>query len=774
MNNDKIYEEYAELVRRIKSGDESATVEIYEKSKRLVYATCFGILNNNEDAQDAMQETYMTVFSKMGELSDENKFLGWIKRVSASKALDMYRKKRGDISYDEVPVTEGDDDLESLPDTYIMEKTKRDILNDFIRKELSDVQYQTILLYYYDELPVETIAKLMNCPEGTVKTRLKSSRVKIKSAVEGYEKENRDSLAGMAVVPFLAKFFMETSKDISVPSVRIAPPKATPKIDTPNVAKEAGKATMNGAKKLVAKSFLSTVGGKIVAGAVAALMIGAGAVAIKTVIDKKDEPHRRVRDEKEETEEYAEIEETEASEEIVPSEEVTEPSESAVVVFDEPIELSADEVAEPDQLKYLIGCFDITDYDYSSVPDDLLDQLMFTDAGMMIDLTPYFDDYDPSKGKTDPLGLFENDCCSRVNYDYLVWTEENILNISPEDIERINSVLEEVPSEYGSTWGHYLGSDGYIYMAKGDIGDSDVEEILKITFDGEYYYVISNEYDLMLADNDPGYDPMEDGTLYLNVMKLKEIDGKTYWTIIRRSVTSKDALETASNTTDTTETEQLSTDNVDLTGDVDFTKLEDNGWKDAYRAMVDSVTQDDFNDGMLGTKVTYTLGYDLVFINNDQIPELVCCLNSETGDSWINIYTYVDGETVMLGSSLYRYVADVTYVPSGNLIGAGGGRSEAGAVWYSSYWMMSDDCKIIETVEYESSAYDLLKYDSVSDALQAGENCDSHDYHYVYDPENKELIELSEEELNEINEKHMGMKSLYTTKTAEEFNAMLG
>ena len=62
MSNDNIFEQYAELVRRFKSGDESAFTEIYENSSKLVYITGLGILNNEQDAEDAMQETYLTVY----------------------------------------------------------------------------------------------------------------------------------------------------------------------------------------------------------------------------------------------------------------------------------------------------------------------------------------------------------------------------------------------------------------------------------------------------------------------------------------------------------------------------------------------------------------------------------------------------------------------------------------------------------------------------------------------------------------------------------------
>ena len=86
-----IFDQYAELVRRYKTGDESAFTEIYTRSKQMVYVTCFGILNNEQDAEDAMQETYITAYSKIDTLSDENAFIHWLKTIAANKARDKLK-----------------------------------------------------------------------------------------------------------------------------------------------------------------------------------------------------------------------------------------------------------------------------------------------------------------------------------------------------------------------------------------------------------------------------------------------------------------------------------------------------------------------------------------------------------------------------------------------------------------------------------------------------------------------------------------------------------
>ncbi len=292
-----IFEQYAELVRRFKAGDENAFTEIYEKSKRLVYTTCYGILNNEQDAEDAMQETYTAVFLKLAELEDENVFLQWLKRIAANKAHDKYKVRKGDLSYDDAVAAgediEGDDNLEDLPDSYVMDKTKRDALLKIIKESLKDAEFQTVLLFYYNELSRKDIAEVMGCSEETIKDRLSKSRKKIKAGITEYERVNKDKLMGAAAgVPFLTRFFTESFKDIPVPQTKFIPPKAVPNASPAGAVKgTAAKAVVKAGEKAVVQSavragFLATATGKIIA-VVAAIAVALGAVVTGAVLIKR-------------------------------------------------------------------------------------------------------------------------------------------------------------------------------------------------------------------------------------------------------------------------------------------------------------------------------------------------------------------------------------------------------------------------------------------------------------------------------------------------------
>ena len=298
-NENNIFEQYAELIKRWKSGDGDAFTEIYEKSQRLVYTTCLGILNNEQDAEEATQDTYLKVYENIASLADEKSFIPWLKRIAASRALDKCRARKDEASYEDAVSAdenlEYDDNLDNLPEALVIEKDKRDTFHKIIRDSLSDDQYRTTLLFYYDDMPVADIAKIMNCPENTVKTKLRLARAKIKAGVEAFESANKISLMGGAAgTQSLGKFFSEFYGSAKIPALKALPFEVAGSkgaaAGTKVATKAAGKAASAGAKG----SFLSSPLAKIGIGVAAIAILAVPAVfAIKNLVDENGSSTKR-------------------------------------------------------------------------------------------------------------------------------------------------------------------------------------------------------------------------------------------------------------------------------------------------------------------------------------------------------------------------------------------------------------------------------------------------------------------------------------------------
>ena len=213
-----------ELVSSAKSGNKKSFDKLYELTHNDVWYNCLSLLKDEENAKDIMQETYITAFLKLDTLNDEQKFCGWIISIAVNKCKN---KLKGKVEYqidDEVLITEAETDELMLPEEYINKAEKRKVLLQIIEDTLSFNQYQVVLMFYFNELSIAEIAQALEISEGTVKSRLNSSRAKMKTAIEDYEKKSGDKLHGVVVVPFFTTIFKEEAKSLAVPNITIKLP----------------------------------------------------------------------------------------------------------------------------------------------------------------------------------------------------------------------------------------------------------------------------------------------------------------------------------------------------------------------------------------------------------------------------------------------------------------------------------------------------------------------------------------------------------------------
>lgn len=241
-----------ELVSSAKSGNKKSFDKLYELTHNDVWYNCLSLLKDEENAKDIMQETYITAFLKLDTLKDEEKFCGWVTTI----AVNLCKKKlKGKVEYqidDEVLITEAETDELMLPEEYINKAEKRKVLLQIIEDTLSFNQYQVVLMFYFNELSIAEIAQALEISEGTVKSRLNSSRAKMKTAIEDYENKSGDKLHGVVVVPFFTTIFKEEAKSLAVPNITIKLPNGQ------TLATSATKGIATGAKSTVSSIVKAT------------------------------------------------------------------------------------------------------------------------------------------------------------------------------------------------------------------------------------------------------------------------------------------------------------------------------------------------------------------------------------------------------------------------------------------------------------------------------------------------------------------------------------
>ena len=203
---------YVELAMQ---GDQSALEEIYKQTYWTVYYTCFSFLKNEQDAADTTQEVYVTVMNSLSTLQDKDKFLYWLNRIAVNKCKNILaRNNPVPVNMDSAENVIPEENENFLPEDYITNQEKRQLVMNIIRTCLNDVQYQTVFLHYFNGFSVSEIAEIMECPVGTVTSRLNIARGKIKQAVTQYENINNEKLYSVGAIPLLACLFSEEFRSL--------------------------------------------------------------------------------------------------------------------------------------------------------------------------------------------------------------------------------------------------------------------------------------------------------------------------------------------------------------------------------------------------------------------------------------------------------------------------------------------------------------------------------------------------------------------------------
>ena len=268
-----------ELVLSAKNGNKKAFDKLYKLTSNDVWFTCVSLLKDEENAKDIMQETYITAFLKLDTLKDEEKFCGWLTAIATNKSKN---KLKGKVEYqidDEILIAETETDELMLPEEYINKAEKRKVLLQIIEDTLSFNQYQVVLMFYFNELSIAEIAQALEISEGTVKSRLNSSRAKMKTAIEDYENKSGDRLHGVVVVPFFTTIFKEEAKSLAVPNITIKLPNGQTLATSATKGFAAGaKSTVSSIVKATATATVKTKVIAVVCGAT--ILAGTSAVGI--------------------------------------------------------------------------------------------------------------------------------------------------------------------------------------------------------------------------------------------------------------------------------------------------------------------------------------------------------------------------------------------------------------------------------------------------------------------------------------------------------------
>ncbi|MDR2957206.1 MAG: sigma-70 family RNA polymerase sigma factor [Coriobacteriales bacterium] len=282
-------EQQVKLVIAAQGGDVKSFEELYSIYHEKVYALASMTLRNQNDAEDILQEAFITAWRKLDTLDNPPAFSVWIQIIAKNLCNMQLRRKGQPVLLDaeqDIEDFDTEDSEELLPAVYAERADLKERLGRII-DGLSDVQRQAIVLYYFNGLSVEEIADVMQCNVNTVKSRLFQARKAIRSEIEEAERKSGEKFYGVAGVPMLV-FGQLVAADLQARTISLSAATAILDAITGSLATSIGAA---GAGAGVAGAGVAGVGvagvgvgvgaagGGAAVGAGAAVAAGGGAAA---------------------------------------------------------------------------------------------------------------------------------------------------------------------------------------------------------------------------------------------------------------------------------------------------------------------------------------------------------------------------------------------------------------------------------------------------------------------------------------------------------------
>lgn len=154
---------HIQLVKRCKNGDTKAQYSLYKLYSKAMYNTALRLVKNKMDAEDIIQESFVTAFTKIKTFKEESTFGAWIKRIVINNCISMIRKNKNHFT-----------ELEIIDEKLVNEEIEETVEPEWINcaiKDLPDGARSIFCLYVLEGYKHKEIAKTLQISESTSKSQ---------------------------------------------------------------------------------------------------------------------------------------------------------------------------------------------------------------------------------------------------------------------------------------------------------------------------------------------------------------------------------------------------------------------------------------------------------------------------------------------------------------------------------------------------------------------------------------------------------------------------
>lgn len=171
-------------LQKVLEGDISKFSYFIEKYKDMAFSIAFRIINNREDAEEIVQDSFLRAFKSLKKFRFDSKFSTWFYRIVVNNSLSKLKREKQDtrnIDIDKV----SDSIIENVESVYkgLIQADQQKFIN-YALSELCIEDRLLLTLYYLNENSIEEIAEITNISQGTLKMKIHRARKKMYLVLE--------------------------------------------------------------------------------------------------------------------------------------------------------------------------------------------------------------------------------------------------------------------------------------------------------------------------------------------------------------------------------------------------------------------------------------------------------------------------------------------------------------------------------------------------------------------------------------------------------------
>ncbi len=166
------------LVKDVLSGNQGAFEQLISQYERLVSHAIFRLIHNPADREDVCQEVFVKVYKQLRSFRYQSRLSTWIARIAYNTAINHLRKRR------ELTVEADWEQADETSDPALAMGERQ--LQEFVHArmdQLTVVEKSVLTFYHLEEMSVSEISRVMDRPEGTIKSDLYRARKKLKDLI---------------------------------------------------------------------------------------------------------------------------------------------------------------------------------------------------------------------------------------------------------------------------------------------------------------------------------------------------------------------------------------------------------------------------------------------------------------------------------------------------------------------------------------------------------------------------------------------------------------